>query len=277
MLKKIELLAVTAFSLALAGASPAPAPQELPAQSNSVENVVVPIPREIFGSLDQFADSNWRSVQRPEVGSWKPHGDQTRIALQLGIVIAEGFIAVEAEDAALVKDLGRTALTFARALGVEKPVLRRSRSIVDYATRNDWVATRKEWDGVRADVRAGMIALQSEQLAQLVSLGGWLRGTEVLSALLRQSQSLDRAELLRQPGLFDHFEKQLAAMSKARTHDSIIPRLLDGIRQVRALTSRGDRITKSAIVKINDLSAKLIGIINRGTYSDKEVEIHQTT
>jgi hypothetical protein len=259
MLSRVELLAITALSLIGTGETAGKEPQPLPAQSKPEQNVVVPIPREIFDSLDQFANSNWRTVQRPEVGSWKPHGDQTRIALQLGVVIAEGFIAVEVQDADQVKDLGRTVLTLARALGVEKVVLRRSRSIVDYASRNDWVATRNEWDAVRADVSDGMIELKSERLAQLVSLGGWLRGAEVLSALLLQSYSPDRAELLRQPGLLDHFEKQLDAMSKESASDPIIARLQQGVRQVRRLTGeKGDPIAKETVGKINGISSKLI-------------------
>ena len=266
MPQKIHLRALAAVTLAFSTAIAGKPPGQLPAQSHPVENVVVPIPREIFGSLDEFSNSNWRAVQRPGVGSWKPHGDQTRIALQLGVVIAEGFVAVEAEDAALVKELGRTVLTLARALGVEKAVLRRSRSIVDYASRNDWVATRNEWDGVRADVRDGMIELQSEPLAQLVSLGGWLRGTEVLSALLLQSYSPERAELLRQPGLLDHFEKQLAAMSKAAVKDPLLTRMREGVGQVRRLTTEeNDRIPKGKIGEIKGISTRLIGVINGRT------------
>jgi hypothetical protein len=266
MLSRIELLVVTGLSLIVTGEMAGQDPEQLPAQSKHERNVVVPIPREIFGALDQFANSNWRTVQRPEVGSWKPRGDQTRIALQLGVVIAEGFIAVEAQDADQVKDLGRTVLTLARALGVEKVVLRRSRSIVDCANRNDWVATRNEWDAVRADVRDGMIDLKSEELAQLVSLGGWLRGAEVLSALLLQSYSPDRAELLRQPGLLDHFEKQLNAMSKESASDPMIARLQQGVRQVRRLTGeKGNPIAKGTVGKINGISSKLIVAIYGGT------------
>lgn len=276
MLSKIELLAITALSLAVTGARAGKVPQALPVQSKPVQNVVVPIPREIFRSLDQFANSNWRAVQRLEVGSWKPHGDQSRIALQLGVVIAEGFIAVEAQDAAQLKDLGRTALTLSRALGVERVVLRRSRSIVDYASRNDWVATRNEWDGVRADVRDGMIELKSEQLAQLVSLGGWLRGAEALSALLLQSYSSERAELLRQPGLLDHFEKQLTAMSKERANDPIIARMREGLQEVRGLTSdKRNGIAKETVGKINVISAKLISAINREGLTGDEREHSQ--
>ena len=82
--------------------------------------------------------------------------------------------------------MGRAVLKLARGLGVEKAALRRSRSIVEHAERGDWAGVRKEWDGVLPDVQRGMNELQSEELAQLVSLGGWLRGAEALTALILQ-------------------------------------------------------------------------------------------
>ena len=134
----------------------------------------------------EFRDANWRAVKRPEVARWKSHGDQAQIATLLGVVIAEGFIAMEAEDSTEVKNLGRTVLALARGLGVEERALRRSRSIVELADKNEWTAARQEWDGVLSDLESGMIELKSKQLAQLVSVGGWLRGTEALSALVLQ-------------------------------------------------------------------------------------------
>ncbi len=35
---------------------------KLPRQSKPISNVVVPIPSEVFGTLDKFANSNWRTV-----------------------------------------------------------------------------------------------------------------------------------------------------------------------------------------------------------------------
>jgi len=103
----------------------------LPPQAKQVHGLAVPVPKEIFRSLDQFRDANWRGVKRPEVAGWKSHGDQAQIATLLGIVIAEGFIAMESEDSTEVKDLGRTVLTLARGLGVEERALRHSRAATE--------------------------------------------------------------------------------------------------------------------------------------------------
>ena len=178
----------------------------LPSQAKEVHGLAVPVPKEIFRSLDQFRDANWRAVKRPEVARWKSHGDQAQIATLLGVVIAEGFIAMEAEDSTEVKNLGSNVLGLARGLGIREHALRRSRSIMELADKNEWSEARNEWDGVLSDLESGMIELKSAQLSQLVSLGGWLRGTEALSALVLQNYSPERSKLIRQPELIDYVQ-----------------------------------------------------------------------
>ena len=84
---------------------------------------------------------------------------------------------------------------------------------MEHADKNEWSEARKEWDGVLSDLESGMIELKSEQLSQLVSLGGWLRGTEALSALVLQNYSPEHSKLIRQRELIDYLEEQLRAMS----------------------------------------------------------------
>ncbi len=208
----------------------------LPPQATLVEDVLVPIPSEIFGTLDHFADSNWQRVQRLELARSRPGNDQAQTALRLGAVIAEGFIAVEAQDAVEVKDVGKTVLTLALALGVEKSVLRRSNSIIDHAEKRQWESVRKEWSAVNADVKAAMVKLRSEQISQLVSFGGWLRGTEALTGVVLQHYSPENAALLRQPAVLDHFEARLERMSDKLKKDSVVARSPNIILTLRQLS-----------------------------------------
>src|SRR4029434_3952126 len=137
----------------------------------------------------------------------------------------------------------------ARGLGVEKGALRRNRSIMEYADKNEWTAARKEWDGVFFDLQSGMIEIKSAHLAQLVSLGGWLRGTEALSALVLQNYSPERSNLIRQPELIAHLEKQLRAMSTDIQARPIVVKLLDGIHTVRTLVESENGALSEATIQ----------------------------
>jgi hypothetical protein len=231
----------------------------LSSQAKQVHGLAVPVPKEIFRSLDQFRNANWHAVQRPEVARWKSHGDQAQIATLLGVVIAEGFIAMEAKDSTEVENLGNSVLSLARGLGIRERALRRSRSIMELAEKNDWSDARKEWDGVLSDLEAGMIEIKSEHLAQLVSVGGWLRGTEALSALVLQNYSPERSNLIRQSMLIDYLEKQLRAMGSDIQDRPIVIKLLDGIHTIRSFVeSENGPLSEETVRKVHGVCADLV-------------------
>ena len=120
----------------------------LPSQAKQVHGLAVPVPKEIFRSLDQFRNANWPAVKRPEVARWKSHGDQAQIATLLGVVIAEGFIAMEAKDSAEVKNLGNSVLIISTRTWHQRARSSPQSQHYGLADKNEWSEARKEWDGV---------------------------------------------------------------------------------------------------------------------------------
>src|SRR6516162_9202496 len=261
---KLFIFIQAALGMSALAQTPSVQNSPLPSQAKRVHGLAVPVPKEIFRSLDQFRGANWTAVKRPEIARWKSHGDQAQIATLLGVVIAEGFIAMEAKDSTEVENLGSSVLSLAGGLGIRDRALRRSRSIMELADKNDWSEARKEWDGVLSDLETGMIEVKSEQLAQLVSLGGWLRGTEALSALVLQNYSPERASLIRQPALVDYLETQLRAMSSDIQRPPIVGKLLDGIHTIRMLVeSENGPLQEETVRKVHGVCAELVPLSSR--------------
>jgi hypothetical protein len=261
---KIGFLIQAVLVMSAFAQTPSEQDRPLPSQAKQVHGVAVPVPKEIFRSLDQFRDANWTAVRRREVARWKSHGDQAQIATLLGVVIAEGFIAMEAKDSTEVENLGKNVLSLARGLGIRDRALRRSRSIVELAEKNEWSEARTEWDGVLSDLETGMIEIKSPHLAQLVSIGGWLRGTEALSALVLQNYSAERANLLRQPELVSYLEEQLHTMSSDIQARPIFVKLRDGIKTIRSLVeSENGPPSEETVRKVHGVCAELVPLSSR--------------
>jgi hypothetical protein len=232
-----------------------------PPASKMIDDVVVPVPSEVFAVLDKLGSPNWGAVLRPS--NSKAPGEQAQTALLLGTVIAEGFIAVEAKNTVEVKAIGKNVLNLAKALGVGKEVTKRTNSILTLAGTGDWAGVRKELDGALADVKAAMIKLDSEPLSQLVSLGGWLRGTEALTTVVSTNFTKEGAELLHQPVLLDYFDKRIASMKpKFKANPAVIKvqkRLID-IRPLIGL-SDGTEISEKTVKEIGAIAEDLVKTI----------------
>ena len=233
---------------------------QLPKQTDMVDGVVVPVPSEIFGVLDKMGKVAWQEVLRPMKDVAKPKGGQEQTALLLGNVIAEGFIAVEAENTEEVKKIGNSVRILAKAIGVEKAVISRASAIIEGADKKSWQSVRKELDGARADVKEAMTELNSAPLSELVSLGGWLRGTEALTAVVQRTFTKDGAELLHQPILLDYFDRKIANMPKRMKDNLIVTKIQQGLVEIRPLM--GEEITESKVKQISVISERLIQLIH---------------
>src|SRR6202048_571492 len=226
-----------------------------------VENVVVPLPNEVFGALNKLGSVNWHEYVRTNKGPNFP--DRSRIALLLGTVIADGFIAVQAEDAPAVKDIGQRVQTLARAIGVERSITQHAKAITEAADKRKWESVRQELDRTQNSVQQAMNEVHDEKLSQLVSLGGWLRGTEVLTAVVAKRYSQEGAEVLHQPDLLAYFQTRLKGMPEFNV--PIIREINEALVQVRPMIDVGSaRISAESVKKINEITTRLdYGIVTR--------------
>ncbi len=226
--------------------------------ATAVDEVVVPLPSEIFSVLDKVGTPNWKEELPPTFG--KNTGDRVQVALLLGEVIADGFIAVELEDSEKVKDIGREVLKLADAISVKKAVIARANSIIDKANSKEWPAVRREFDGALQDVRTAMQELNDDDLAQLVSLGGWLRGTEVLTSIVRKDYNPQAAGLLHQPELINYFLRRIDSMPRRLQGSQYVANIRRVLFQIRPLVARGNHevIPQKDVEQIHKLTHEAV-------------------
>ncbi len=259
----------TAIALLLLPSLPAVQAASEPPQSinladfpaESLDNVVVPVPSEVFAVLDKLGNPNWHRELLG--GTVKASSNRTRVALLLGTVIADGFVAVEAEDSERVKEIGRDVLKLAAAINVRKSVVARSKSITDKADARQWNAVRQELDGALSDVRTAMNELNDGQLAQLVSLAGWLRGTMALTSIVDQDYSTARAELLHQPLLLEYFLGQIEAMPPRLRDYPLVARIRKALLEIRPLIDLpdGTPVPPESVKRIQRITRDLVTTI----------------
>lgn len=226
------------------------------------DDVVIPVPSEVFSVLDKLGSPDWASILPS--GFPPPTQNRAQVALQLGRVIADGFIAVQAKNPEKVKDIGREVLRLSGAIGVRDSVISRSRRITEAADIKDWIKVRRELDGAMQDVKRAMVELHDDDLAQLVSLGGWLRGTQTLTQIVGSNYSPETAELLHQPALLDYFDRRIGGMQPALRKDALVLKIRDKLALIRPLIDRNDgrSIGQESVDSIRLMTTELVAAIN---------------
>ncbi len=139
-----------------------------------------------------------------------------------------------------MKNIGKDIVAHRQAARREQDVIKRGKSI-DRIRRAEAVGQLKEeLEATQNEVKAAMTENKDPNLVTLVTVGGWLRGTEVMSGYVAGDITSEAgAKLLRQPGIvaLPQREPRRAAGEDARRSDR-----RDKAREEARRTGEGDRL-----------------------------------
>src|SRR6267143_531452 len=127
-------------------------PAEQLAKAVKNDSISIPTPGELFAALEKPGKPNWSGQFRGPLPT--SYRNRAQIALNLGGLIADGFIAVEAQDSQQVKNIGGDIIKMAKALGVSENILSRGNSINQFAENDEWSALQEELESTQNEVKA---------------------------------------------------------------------------------------------------------------------------
>ena len=241
--------------------TPPPAPQLSPEQlahAVKTDSITIPTPGELFAALQKPGKPNWPSQYRAPVSS--TFRNRAQIAFNLGGLIADGFIAVEAQDSQQVKNIGTDVIKLAKALGVSENVLSRGNSINEFADNDEWDTLHEELEATQNEVKASMQSHQDQDLVILVSLGGWIRGTQVVTASIMQNYDEHSARVLRQPALVAFIRTKVNDISAELRDEPLVKHVSEQLGNVEKLVSfpGGRAPTVDEVRQLNETVTRLM-------------------
>jgi hypothetical protein len=235
------------------GAADAPhLPAEQLAKAVRNDAISIPTPGELFAALEKPGKPNWSGQFRGPLPT--TYRNRAQIALNLGGLIADGFIAVEAQDSQQVKNIGTDIIKMAKALGVSENILSRGNSINEFAENSEWDALQEELEATQNEVKTSMQSHSDQDLVILVSLGGWIRGTQVVSAAVMQNYDERSAKVLRQPALVSFMHTKINDISPAMRDNPLVKQVSDDLVGLEKLVNfpPGKAPTADDVKKVNE-------------------------
>jgi len=210
-LKRLGAIGSMGVIFVAAGAEIGRLPADQLAKAVRSDSISIPTPGELFAALEKPGKTNWSSQYRGPMSM--TYRNRAQIALNLGGLIADGFIAVEAKDSQQVKNIGSDIIKLSKALGVSENLLSRGNSINEFAENDQWDTLQEELEATQNEVKSSMQSHSDQDLVILVSLGGWIRGTQVVSAAIMQNYDERSAKVLRQPALVSLIQSKIGEIS----------------------------------------------------------------
>ena len=218
----------------------------------------IPTPGELFAALGKVGKINWAGQYRGPIPV--TYRDRAQIALNLGGLIADGFIAVEAKDGQQVKNIGADIVKLAKALGVSEKLLGRGSSINEFAENNEWDTLQEELEATQNEVKSSMQSHADQDLVILVTVGGWIRGTQVVTGAIIKNYNESAAKVLREPALVHFMQSKLNAISPELRQEPLVKDVSEQLTGIEKLVSfpEGKAPSLEDVKKLNEAVGKLM-------------------
>src|SRR5438309_411895 len=245
------------LSVALAADAPHLSHDQL-AKAVRSDSISIPTPGDLFTALEKPGKPNWTGQYRGPI--LMTYRNRAQIALNLGGLIADGFIAVEAKDSQQVKNIGSDIIKLAKALGVSEHLLGRGKSINEFAENSEWDTLQEELEATQNEVKSSMQSHADQDLVILVTLGGWIRGTQVVTASIMQNYDERSAKVLRQPALVRFMQSKINEVSPQLRQEPLVRDVSEQLNGIEKLVSfpAGKPPGVDEVRKVNEAVGKLM-------------------
>jgi hypothetical protein len=222
------------------------------------DSISIPTPGELFAALEKPGKTNWAGQYRGPISM--TYRNRAQIALNLGGLIADGFIAVQAKDGQQVKNIGSDIIKLAKALGVSEKLLSRGNSINEFAENNEWDTLHEELEATQNEVKSSMQSHADQDLVILVTLGGWIRGTQVVTSSIMQNYDEHTAKVLRQPALVHFMQSKINEISPELRNEPLVKDVSNELGKIEKLVSfpEGRAPDVEQVRKVNEAVGKMM-------------------
>jgi len=207
------------------------------AQIVRIDEISIPTPGELLAAVDKTGKLDWAARFRAPIATG--FRSRAQMALNLGGLVADGYIAVQAQDAQQVKNIGRDIVALARPLGVHQDLINRGKSVTDFASESQWEPLREELEATQNEAKIALAENKDSKLIELVTIGGWLRGAEALATHVSLQYAPQTAALLRQPGIAHFLNEHLDALPEKLREDAVIRAIRPKLARVEQIVSFG--------------------------------------
>ena len=264
----LALLIPCALAFQVRGANPGPSAitEQQRGEAVFLDALSIPCPGEVFVALNKACRPNWATLVTPATAPVTT--DRSQLALVVGILAANGYIAVEAQDGQQVRNVGREIMAVAKSLGVSQSLMGRGNSLMEFAENNAWEALADELEATENEVKATMVEQKDHDLVTLTSAAAWVMGLKISTGVVQGSETLQGLEIIRQPDLARHLCSQLDHLPPRIKEGSLVVAVRQALESASALlVARGlsPEQERGNLKRINEECAAVVKAILTST------------
>ena len=185
--------------------------------------------------------------------------DPGSLALSMGYLLADGFIAVRSGHMNDIKPIALDLTRYGTAMGVGEKMNTHSASLLEHAEKGQLEKFKQILTSTQSDVNAELAALRDPDLAHLLALGGWIRALDAAAAAIETKFDAKQAAVVFYPDAPAYFSEILQGLNPKtaqKLHVAEMRRLLEQLAGQMTLEN-GDIPTEEKVKALHATAAAI--------------------
>ena len=227
---------------------------------SALNEFTVPSIAKVFDELEKVAPLTYHSEHL------KNHErlplDRSQLALRLGTLIADGFLAVQTGNSQDVETIASHISRYAKALGAGDRIKKHAAALLEHARDKNLPKLKLALAATQRDVEGELAGLRDPDLSHLISLGGWLQALDSAAIAVDRKFTPDRALTLFREDVADYYAESIGSLHpnlSQQKHMIEMRQLLHGLRTSMTLTENSTP-TAGDVKEVTEIAAKLVKI-----------------
>lgn len=239
-----------------------------------VNEFTTPSIRKIFDDLKRMRPLPYDELKRP-LPEQTPQ-DRTRLALTVGLLLADGFFAVEAEQFFDLEPIGRVLLNHSKVLGSGTRISSHMKSVLEKGAKGEWEALKEELVRTQKDVEKEMVLIRDVDAANLISLAGWLRAFEIGCAASLNPYDPAKAATLARPEVIEYFALNLETLEPRIQKNKLVSLIRARLLEIQEKTNLPDQEILSE-EEVRELQVIVEELVDQIHGSERLIKSNQTS
>ncbi len=256
------------FLIACVGAIAAENEEKAPYDPKTAKDagVGMPTPYDKFLALDQVLTKTkvkWDDTFRKVAVDVDPDSftdKDVAIPMILGVRIADGVMAIKANNAELLNKCAADIEKLAKKMGVADADLGRARAVRAAANKGEWLKVFMELGFLQQDIMKKIDQPEHATHGTLLIVCGWMQGARYTSTVVDENYSAETSNLLREPMLAKALKGKIEGLPANLQSSPLVAKLREVLPQIeRILTIPLDgTISKENVGELNRLATEVV-------------------
>lgn len=235
--------------------------KEIPKVDKTVPSITLPpSPGEVLNALSKIGRVQWSSlVTYNKFYNYKGRNVQ---ALNIGIRVADAFVALHDKDKANFGDMNTVIYGLAEELSISNIIEDQKNLLQELSQKDDWVLLVIELNTMNAQLQEDLIKQKEEDIVILSNVGAFFEGMRIVSSHFDSNYDGEKIGLLKQVELIDYYIGEIDKNKKLKKDDTVNI-AYDGLVDVRNYLNEDPDITAETVSKIKAVTSEVVKSISK--------------